>query len=65
MEKEFQIKQEFNDFLYENYYKRGINLDNYLKNKLYLTFKFNKSREENSFISYLHNVWDKFQDDYF
>jgi len=63
-EKEYKIRQEFNDFIYEYYGKRGCKLDPYIKNKLWETFKFNKKREEKSFLNYLSNLWDNFEDAY-
>jgi len=63
-EKEYKIRQEFNDFIYEYYGKRGCKLDPYIKNKLWETFKFNKKREEKSFFNYLSNLWDNFEDTY-
>lgn len=33
-EKEYKIRQEFNDFIYEYYGKMGCKLDPYIKNKL-------------------------------
>lgn len=64
-EKEFKIRQEFNDFIYEYYEKRGHKLDPYIKNKLWTSFKFEKKRQENGFITYLINLLEKIEDEYF
>lgn len=64
-EKEFKLRQEFNDFIYDYYGKRGCKLDPYIKNKLWETFKFEKKREEKSIFNYLSNLWESFEDKYF
>ena len=64
-EKEFKIRQEFNDFIYEYYGKRGHKLDQYTKNKLWTSFKFDKKRQENGLITYLVNWMEKIEDEYF
>ncbi len=64
-EVEYKIKQEFEEFLYESYYKRGVKLDNYIKSKLFDTFRYEKYREQKSFINYLYNIWEKIEDEYF
>lgn len=63
-EVEFKMRQEFEEFLYESFYKRGTNPDEYIKNKLWESFKFNKLRSESSLFSYLTNLWEKFEEEY-
>ena len=63
-EKEFKMREEFNEFLYESFYKRGTKPDEFIKNKLWETFKFNKKRSESSFYNYLENLWEKFDEEY-
>lgn len=62
--KEFKYRQEFNEFYYDYYVKRGKGLDAYTKNRIWESFKYEKMREEKSistkisnFIAYLE---DKF-----
>jgi len=63
-ELEYKKRQEFNDFLYEHYYKfNKRKLDPYIKNKLWNNFTYN-NRNNNSIIDYLLDMWDKFEDKY-
>jgi len=64
-EKEYKLRQEFNDFIYDYYEKRGHRLDPYIKNKLWESFKFEKKREEKSIFNYLSNWWEILEDKYF
>lgn len=63
-EVEHKIKLEFNDYLYENYYKRGKKISDYTKTRLYGNFKFDKTKKSNKFYTYLQNQWEKFEDKY-
>ena len=61
---EYKQRQEFNDFLYEHYYKfNKCKLDPYIKNKLWNNFTYN-NRNNTSIIDYLLDMWDKFEDEY-
>ena len=64
-EKEFKYRQEFNEFYYDYYVKRGKGLDAYTKNRIWESFKYEKMREERSistkianFIAYLEDKFD-------
>ncbi len=63
-ELEFKMRDEFNEFLYDSFYKRGIKPDEFIKNKLWETFKYNKKQSNNGFFNYLENLWEKFEDNY-
>jgi hypothetical protein len=64
-EKEFKYRQEFNEFYYDYYVKRGKPIDDYTKNRIWESFKYEKMREERSistkianFIAYLEDKFD-------
>ena len=64
-EKEFKYRQEFNEFYYDYYVKRGKGLDEYTKNRIWNSFRYDKMREERSiltkisnFITYLEDKFD-------
>ncbi len=62
-ELEFKMREEFNEFLYESFHKRGIKPNEFIKNKLWENFKFNK-KSKSGFFNYLENLWEKFEDEY-
>lgn len=64
LEKEHKMRQEFNEYLYDNYGKRGCVLTPYIKDKLWKRFVFDKNREETGFLNYLSNLWEKIEDTY-
>ncbi len=61
-EVEYKKRQEFNEFLYQHYYKFDKKLDNYTKERLWQNYKFNTKR--NSIVEYLLEKWDEFDDKY-
>lgn len=63
-ELEFKMREKFNEFLYEVFYKRGIKPDDFIKNKLWENFRFSKKKNNNGFFKYLENLWEKFEDEY-
>lgn len=61
-EVEYKKRQEFNEILYQHYYKFDKKLDNYTKERLWQNYKFNTKR--NSIVEYLLEKWDEFDDKY-
>lgn len=64
-EVEYKLRQEFNEYLYDMYYKRGINnIDNYTKNRIWDSFKYSRTKKENKFVRFLLDKWTEFEDNY-
>lgn len=62
-EVEFKQRQEFNEYLYQHYYKFDRKIDNYTKERLWQSYKFNNS-DSKSVINYLCEKWEQFAENY-
>ena len=62
-EVEYKIRQEFNDYLYEHFYKFNREVDWYTKERLWKSFRYEKKNSFNM-IEYILDKWDAFEDKY-
>jgi hypothetical protein len=64
-EVEHELRLQFNEYLYDMYYKRGItDIDDYTKNRIWTNFKYSRSKKENKFVRFLLDKWSEFEDNY-
>ena len=63
-EVEFKQRQEFNEFLYQHYYKFDKKIDSYTKERLWQSYKFHSNNQSFSIINYLCEKWEQFEDKY-
>lgn len=61
---EYKYKQEFEEYYYEYYLKRNHKLDEYTKNKIWISFKCKKISQENSISNKIKKFIEEFEDNY-